>query len=127
MNKCRYCGEILAGNFETVHTMDGEIFCSKKCALMHTIIAEGTDTETAKKKYDMMAEEVLTEEVLAEDFTEIIAVAVVVSHRKVPNSVGVACQQLKEYLEDYYVVTMTDEYGRLVDNAEITFAADLVR
>ena len=126
MNKCARCGEILAGNFETVHVLDGELYCSKEHAIEMVMIAEGTDRETAEKAYYRGAEEVYAEEILAEDFNEVFVVFLATKRIKVPKNVGCTVKELKAYANDQFVVTVTDVFGNELKDMDITMGADLV-
>ena len=126
MNKCARCGEVLAGNYETVHVMDGALYCSKEHAIEMTMIAEGTDRATAEKAYYRTAEEVYAEEILSEDFNDVFVVFIVSKRIKVPSNAGCTVKELKEYVSDKYVVTVMDVFGNDMTDVDITIGADLV-
>lgn len=127
MNKCKNCGVTLAGNYETVHTMDGELYCTKACAIKAEMVAAGTDYKTAERAYYHAAEEVYTEEILAEDFNEVFAVFIATKRIKVPKDAGCTVKELKAYANDQFVVTVTDVFGNELKDVDITIGADLVR
>jgi len=71
LSRCPVCKRVLVGQ-ELVHAIDGQLFCSKTCAVQHL-----TDDyilnakEMALEAYASNAELVATEDVLGEDLQEV--------------------------------------------------------
>ena len=88
LNRCATCGKVLVTK-ETVHTVDGKMYCCRSCAIMdivYTLMTEpravvqfdrayaqtfNSAYEQAKEHYDECAEEVATEDILKEDLCEV--------------------------------------------------------
>lgn len=80
LNRCARCGGILVTN-ETVHVVDGKLYCCRPCAIIGTaealfhddeaVIKYSQAYEQAKAYYDDCAEEVATESILSEDLCEV--------------------------------------------------------
>lgn len=88
LNRCATCGKLLVTN-ETVHVVDGKMYCCRSCAIMdivYTLMTEpravvqfdrayaqtfNSAYEQAKEHYDECAEEVATEDILKEDLCEV--------------------------------------------------------
>lgn len=79
LNKCPRCGHVLISH-ETVHALNGELYCSRDCAIRDTAdmlikadsnMKHNAAIEAAKVIYSNEAEVVATEDVLSEDFQEV--------------------------------------------------------
>lgn len=70
---CAKCHRLLA-QFEEVHAIDGQLYCSKKCAI--TDIMEDyimNAKEMAREDYACKAEVVATRDILADEISVLVA------------------------------------------------------
>lgn len=71
MTQCEACGRVLA-SVEEVHAMEGRLFCSKDCALNHTLLSVPHEIKEVSNdvmnlveaKYNAYAEVVATQDIL---------------------------------------------------------------
>lgn len=80
MNRCPRCKKLLVTH-ETVHALDGKLYCSRLCTVLELAdkflhddqmaMRYNDAVEVAKEYYDERAEVVRTDDVLAEDLQEV--------------------------------------------------------
>ncbi len=130
LNKCPRCGHVLISH-ETVHALNGELYCSRNCAIRDTadviMKANGNLThnqaiEAAKVVYDEGAEIVATEDTLAEDFQEVRVSVTFTKIIKLPKNLSKEkAMKVAEHLWNESMVT--PDYD---DHDEMHFECELV-
>lgn len=121
MNKCPRCKKLLVAH-ETVHAIDGRLYCSRTCILRDLVDTYAPDDFTVKQLnkaweraieyYDANAEVLATEEVLSEDLQEVQIAVTYFKTVKVPKCLSK--QKAEEVVEkmwiDGTVVADSDDY-----------------
>ena len=131
LNKCPRCGSVLISH-ETVHALNGELYCSRNCAIRDTAeilmknsegITHNTAIEAAKGIYDDEAEVVATEDTLAEDFQEVRVSVTFTKIVKLPRDLSEdKAKEVAEHLWNESLVTPDYE-----DHDEMRFDCELVK
>lgn len=123
LNLCPRCKTPLV-HHEEVHALHGELFCSKSCAVLHTmddIILNAK--EAAIEDYDSNAEVVAAKDVLGEDLQTVEIIVTCTKRILLPKSLSEeeARHEARRLHDDGFVVVEPD------DCEEITVTYELVK
>lgn len=131
LNKCPRCGSVLISH-ETVHALNGELYCSRNCAIRDTaeILMKNSEglthnmaVEAAKGIYEDEAEVVATHDTLAEDFQEVRVSVTFTKIIKLPKDLSEdKAKEVAEHLWNESLVT--PDYD---DHDEMRFDCELVK
>lgn len=111
MTRCAKCNAILI-KYEEVHALNGELFCSRKCAIEHymnDIIMNAK--EMAIEAYDSEAEVVAAADILGEDFHDVEVTVTLKKTIQIPKTFTVndAICEAKALVDEDFVVISTND------------------
>ena len=119
MEVCKHCGSRLASH-ETIHAMGGELFCSKKCAVMYAmqdIVRNAMDA--AEELYSDTAEEIRTADIMDVSKCRIQVVETHVGYVEVPASLPYD-EMLAEAARIYNTAQHDDDLQMRLENIEFS-------